>query len=140
MQNTKLIKKLFRKSKKGKLKKFKICYLKFGLIGLKALESGVISYKQIESFKQIILKKTCKKIKIWIKIFPCFYTTKKPIGIRMGKGKGKISHRIYKITNGNIIIEICGSNDQTIINTIKLFKLKLPIKTKILKQFIFWFN
>ena len=58
----------------------------------------------------------------------------------MGKGKGKISHRIYKITNGNIIIEICGSNEQTIIKTIKLFKFKLPIKTKILKQFIFWFN
>ena len=61
MQNTKLIKKLFRKSRKGKFKKCKICYLQFGLIGLKALESGVISYKQIESFKLIILKKKLVK-------------------------------------------------------------------------------
>lgn len=137
MQNKNLIifKNTFLKSKKGKLKKFKISCLNFGLIGIKALESGIINNKQIDLFIEAILKKTNKCIKFWIKVFPHFYTTKKPVGSKMGKGKGKLSHKIYKITNGIIIIEFCGFKYKNIINIINSIKFKLPIKTKIIKQF-----
>lgn len=135
MYNSKLIKKKFQKLKKRKLKKFefKTNCLKFGSIGIKAVESGIINYKQIESFKNIIFKKTYKKIKIWIRVLPNFYVTKKQTGLRMGKGKGKLLNMVCRVINGTIIFEISGLKTQVIINIIKLSKLKLPIKTKIFK-------
>ncbi len=120
------------KSKKGRLSKFKKSNLDYGSLGLKATESGIITDNQIESFKQTVFKKTSKKIKIWIKIFSCFYVTKKPVGIRMGKGIGKIAHKIYKITNGSVIFEFCGLNNKIIVKAVAISKLKLPIKTRIL--------
>jgi large subunit ribosomal protein L16 len=74
------------KIKKGKLKRleFKANKLKFGTIGLKAVESGLVNSRQIETIK--------RKGKIWIRIFPDLPITSKPTGVRMGKGKGQLSH------------------------------------------------
>lgn len=84
----------YKKIKKGKLKKleFKANSLKFGTAGLKAAESGVINSQQIEAARQAIARKIKRKGKIWIKIFPDLPITSKPTGIRMGKGKGQLSH------------------------------------------------
>lgn len=123
----------FKKTKKGKLQKFefKANKLKFGEIGLKAAESGIINYKQIEAARQTISRKTKRKCKIWIKIFTDLPITSKPTGIRMGKGKGQLSHWGARVRGGTVLFELCGVNTKNIIEALKSGGSKLPIKTKI---------
>nr|YP_009485467.1 ribosomal protein L16 [Halamphora coffeaeformis]AVR57531.1 ribosomal protein L16 [Halamphora coffeaeformis] len=123
----------FKKSRKGKLVKFefKSNRLTFGKIGLKALEAGILNSRQIEAARQSIARKTKRKAKIWIKIFPDVSITSKPTGIRMGKGKGPFSHWGARVRGGTVLFEICGANLNTIVNALKTAGAKLPIKTKI---------
>ena len=84
----------YKKIKKGKLKKyeFKANDLKFGTVGLKAVESGFLNGKQIEAARQAINRKMKRKGKIWVRIFTDLPITSKPVGVRMGKGKGVVSY------------------------------------------------
>lgn len=127
--------KKYKKTKKGTLKnfEFKSNKLKFGEIGLKAKESGIIKAKQIETARQAISRKIKKKGKIWIRVFPDLPITSKPTGTRMGKGKGNISHWGARVSNGSVLFEICGINDSDIIDALKTGGAKLPIKTKIFR-------
>lgn len=123
----------YKKTRKGKLGKFeyKTNDLNFGTIGLKAAESGVITIKQIEAARQAIVRKIKRKGKIWIRIFPYLSITSKPTGIRMGKGKGQISHWAARVKGGTVLFEICGVNFNTVFTAFKTGGAKLPIKTKI---------
>lgn len=123
----------YKKIKKGKLIKleFKLNNLKFGNIGLKAAESGIINSKQIEAARQAIARKIKRKGKIWIRIFPNIPITSKSTGVRMGKGKGQFSHWGAKVRGGTVIFEICGINTSIIFSALKTGGAKLPIKTKI---------
>jgi large subunit ribosomal protein L16 len=123
----------YKKTKKGKLVKleYKSNDLKFGTIGLKAAESGIISSKQIESARQAIVRKIKRKGKIWIRIFPDLPITSKPTGIRMGKGKGNVSHWGARVRGGTVLFEICGVNSSAVFSAFKTGGAKLPIKTKI---------
>jgi large subunit ribosomal protein L16 len=123
----------FKKTKKGKLVKleFKANELKFGTIGLKAAEAGILNSRQIEAARQSIARKTKRKAKIWIKIFPDLPITSKPTGVRMGKGKGQLSHWGARVRGGTVLFEICGVNTNIIVNALKTAGAKLPIKTKI---------
>lgn len=123
----------FKKTRKGKLVRleFKTNKLKFGTIGLKAAESGILNSQQIEAARQSIARKTKRKAKIWIKIFPDLPITSKPTGVRMGKGKGQLSHWGARVRGGTVLFEICGVNLKVIIKALKTAGAKLPIKTKI---------
>lgn len=123
----------FKKTKKGKLVKleFKNTRLSFGIIGLKAAEAGILNSRQIESVRQSIARKTKRKAKIWIRIFPDLPITSKSTGVRMGKGKGAFSHWSARVRGGTVLLEICGVNLNIITNALKSAKAKLPIKTKI---------
>jgi large subunit ribosomal protein L16 len=126
----------YKKVKKGKLNKFefKANKLKFGTIGLKAVNSALISARQIEASRQAISRKIKKKGKIWIRIFPDLQVTAKSIASRMGKGKGALSHWVARVKGGSVLFEICGVKDQKIVkNALKTGGAKLPIKTKIFK-------
>jgi large subunit ribosomal protein L16 len=121
-----------KKIKKGRLAKFSYKNnLNFGTIGLKSLESGFISARQLEAARQAIVRKIKKKGKLWIKIYPNFPVTKKPTEVRMGKGKGNISHWAAKIRGGAVLFEVCGINKKTAIKAFKTGSAKLPIKTQI---------
>lgn len=123
----------YKKVRKGKLVKleFKATNLKFGTVGLKAAEAGILNSRQIEAARQSIARKTKRKTKIWIKIFPDLPITSKPTGIRMGKGKGQISHWGARVRGGTVLVEVCGANFKTIQTALKTASTKLPIKTKI---------
>jgi large subunit ribosomal protein L16 len=123
----------FKKTKKGVLRKleFKSNRLIFGTIGLKAAESGIINSRQIESARQAITRKIKRKGKIWIRIFPYLPITAKSTGIRMGKGKGQISHWGARVRGGTVLFETCGVNFSTVFAALKTGGAKLPIKTKI---------
>ena len=121
----------YKKVKKGRLKKFNYkTNLNFGTMGLKSLESGLISAKQIESARQAISRKIKKRGKLWIKIFPNLPITKKPTEVRMGKGKGAVSHWVARIRGGSIIFEVCGVNKKTAFKAFKTGSAKLPVKTQ----------
>ena len=124
---------MFKKTKKGRLREFefKTNKLVFGDLGLKAIESGIINSRQIEAARQAISRKTKRKAKIWIKIFPDLPITSKPTGVRMGKGKGQFSHWGARVRSGTILIEVCGTNHNVLMEALKTGKAKLPIKTKI---------
>jgi large subunit ribosomal protein L16 len=124
----------YKKIRKGKLSKleFKSNKLVFGTSGLKSMESGTISARQIEACRQAISRKIKRKGKLWIRIFPDIPVFSKPTASRMGKGKGSISHWGVKVSGGTVLFEICGIKDPKIIlSAFKTGGTKLPIKTKI---------
>lgn len=123
----------YKKISKGRLAKldFKSNKLAFGTIGLKAAESGLISSKQIEAARQAIARKIKRRGKIWIRIFPHIPVTKKPTEVRMGKGKGSISHWVAKVRGGTVLFEMCGVNKILAINAFKTGGAKLCVKTVI---------
>lgn len=96
----------YKKTKKGKLRKleFKTSKLQFGVVGLKAVNSGIISARQIEASRQAISRKIKKKGKIWIRIFPDMPITAKSVSSRMGKGKGALSHWGARVKGGTVQI------------------------------------
>ena len=120
-------------TRKIKFLNYKANKLAKGQFGLKALEHGFISAKQIESARQAINRKIKRKGKIWIKIFPFFPVTKKPSEVRMGKGRGNIDFWTSKIKGGTILFEITGVTEKTAFNALKTGKAKLSLKTKIIK-------
>jgi len=126
----------YKKSYKGKFSKleFRSNKLKFGIIGLKAVESGTISAKQIESARQAINRKIKRKGKLWIRIFPFLPITKKPTEVRMGKGKGSFDHWAVKVKGGTVLFELCGITLKKSITAFNTGKAKLPIKTIIINK------
>ena len=123
----------YKKVRRGTILKleFKSNKLQFGTIGLKAIESGAISSRQIESARQAINRKIKRKGKLWIRIFPTIPVTAKPTEVRMGKGKGSVDHWVAKVAGGAILFELCGVTQNTAISAFKTGGAKLPIKTKI---------
>lgn len=124
----------YKKMHKGKLSRFNFRSnrLKFGNIGLKAIKSCTISSRQIEAARQAIVRKLNRKGKLWIRIFPMIPITSKPTEVRMGKGKGSVSHWSVKVSAGTVLFETYGIAKITAITAFKTGGAKLPVKTKIL--------
>ena len=125
----------YKKTKKGVLKKmtFKSHKLTFGNIGLKVLESGIISARQLESARQSITRKIKRQGKLWIRIFPDLPVTAKPTEVRMGKGKGAVKHWGAKVASGTVVFELCGVTDAIANIAFRTGGAKLPLKTQIFK-------
>ena len=125
----------YKKIKKGKLNKleYRANKLKFGTIGLKAVNSAIVTARQIEASRQAISRKIKKKGKLWIRVFPDIPITSKSVAARMGKGKGSVSHWGARIKGGCIIFEICGVKDFNIVkNALRTGGAKLPLKTRVI--------
>jgi large subunit ribosomal protein L16 len=123
----------YRKQQKGRNrgKAYRGNSLAFGTYGLKALELGRINSRQIEAGR-VALSRTMKRTgKIWIRVFPDKPLTAKPVGVRMGKGKGSVEEWVMNIQPGRIIFEITGVDNDTAIRALTLAAAKLPFKTKI---------
>ena len=121
----------YKKIQKGKLSKFNFRsnILKFGNIGLKAAKATTLSARQIEAARQAIVRKLSRKGKLWIRVFPNIPITAKPTEVRMGKGKGAVSHWGVKISAGTILFELCGVSKNIAITAFKTGGAKLPVKT-----------
>jgi len=105
-------------------------YVAFGSYGLKAMESGWITSRQIEACRVSITRVVRKVGKMWIRIFPDKPITKKPAETRMGKGKGTPEYWVAVVKPGRILFEIEGLDEKAAEETFKLCSYKLPIKTK----------
>uniref|UniRef100_A0A8D9E1N9 Large ribosomal subunit protein uL16m n=1 Tax=Cacopsylla melanoneura TaxID=428564 RepID=A0A8D9E1N9_9HEMI len=122
----------FKKTQKGRNKGLSINNnINFGMFGLRSIEHGRITSKQIESARRSINRTIKKQGKIWICIFPDKPITKKPLEVRMGKGKGNIHDWISVIKPGIIIFEIQSLNYELVKKSFYCASQKLSIKTEI---------
>jgi large subunit ribosomal protein L16 len=108
--------------------------LKFGVIGLKSIVSGRISSDELEAARQSISKVIKKFGKLRTNIFPDTPITKKPIEVRMGKGKGSVNHWVFRILAGVTIFEIETSNVFLGLKSLKTAQYRLSIKTRIVTK------
>ena len=105
-------------------------YVSFGTYGLKAMEAGWITSRQIEAARITISRRVRKVGRMWIRIFPDKSITKKPAETRMGKGKGAPEYWVAVVKPGRILFEIDGLNQEEADEAFRLCSHKLPIKTK----------
>ena len=105
-------------------------YVAFGTYGLKAMEAGWITSRQIEAARITISRRVRKVGRMWIRIFPDKSITKKPAETRMGKGKGAPEYWVAVVKPGRILFEIDGLNQEEADEAFRLCSHKLPIKTK----------
>ncbi len=113
--------------------------LKFGSFGLKAITRGSISSKQIESARRVITRVMKKQGFVWIRIFPDKPITKKPLEVRMGKGKGNVEYWISVIKPGKILYEIDGISKKLAQKAFRLAGAKLSVKTIfVIKDLLLW--
>ena len=111
----------------------KIFFPYHGDIGLQCLQFGKLKFKQIEAARKTIKRGLNKFNKLWIKVFTNIPITKKPLAVRMGKGKGNISYWVANIKKGQIIFEISGMTFKRANYLLNKSKTKLPVKTRIIK-------
>ncbi|MBU0727275.1 50S ribosomal protein L16 [Patescibacteria group bacterium] len=109
-------------------------YVAFGTYGLKALESGWVSARQIESSRITIARITRKIGRMWIRVFPDKPITQKPAETRMGKGKGAPEYWVANVKPGRILFEVEGVTFEDAEAAFKNAGHKLPIKTKLVTR------
>lgn len=122
----------YRRVQKGRINglAYKGSQLSFGSFGLKSLESGRITDRQIEAARIAVTRSMKREGKVWINIFPDKPITKKPLEVRMGKGKGSLDHWVAIIKPGRIIFETEGVPLEVAQESLRLAAQKLPLKTK----------
>ena len=126
----------FRKQHKGRIKgeATRGSDLSFGDYGLQALESGKITARQIESARIAMTRHIKRGGRVWIKIFPDHPVTKKPLEVRMGKGKGNVEFYVAYVKPGRVLYEMDGVTPQVATEALQLAASKLPIRTKLLMK------
>lgn len=121
----------FRKQQKGKNRGLAMSGNKvsFGTFGLKATGRGRLTSRQIESARRTITREVKRGGKLWIRIFPDKPITKKPLEVRMGKGKGSVEYWVALIQPGKMLYEIEGVTEEQAKKAFTLASAKLPIST-----------
>ncbi|MEE2667440.1 MAG: 50S ribosomal protein L16 [Pseudomonadota bacterium] len=126
----------YRKAHKGRIKgKAKAgTSLNFGSYGLKALTAERITSRQIEAARRAITRHMKRSGRVWIRIFPDVPVSKKPVEVRMGKGKGTPEFWAAKVKPGRIMFEIDGVPKDIALTALDLGSSKLPVQTKIITR------
>lgn len=106
----------------------------FGDYGLKSLERGRLTARQIEAGRRAINRHVRRGGKIWIRVFPDKPISKKPLEVRMGKGKGNVEYWVAQIQPGRVLFEMQGVPEDIAREAFKLASAKLPFKTTFVKR------
>ena len=126
----------YRKAHKGRIHgtATRCNLLNYGAFGLKALQPERIISKQIEAARVALTRHMKRQGKVWTRMFPNIPVSKKPVEVRMGKGKGSPEYWACRIKPGRILFEVDGVSED--VAKIALYKAssKLPIKTKFIKR------
>ncbi len=122
----------FRKQQKGKRrgKAWRGSTLSFGEYGLKVMECGYITDRQIEASRIAMTRFIKRGGKIWLRLFPDKPITKKPAEVRMGSGKGALDHWVAVVRPGKILFEMEGVAPEIAAEAMRLASHKLPLRTK----------
>ncbi len=102
----------------------------FGEFGLKSLERGRITSRQIEAARRAMTRHVRRGAKIWIRIFPDKPITQKPLEVRMGKGKGSVEYWVAEVQPGRVLFEMQGVDEAVARRAFELAAAKLPVKTQ----------
>ena len=105
-----------------------------GEFGLQSLELGLITSNQIEAASVAMTRYIKRGGKVWIKIFPDKPITTKPIGTRMGKGKGAVEYWVAPVKPGRVMFEIAGVTEEVAREALRLAANKLSVKCKFVKR------
>jgi len=108
--------------------------LAFGSFGLKAMTPERVTSRQIEAARRAITRRMRRLGRLWIRIFPDVPVTSKPLGVRMGKGKGTVEYWACRVKPGRIMFEMDGVKPDIAIEALTLASAKLPVKTKIVER------
>ncbi len=121
----------YKKQQKGKLRGFATSGAKvnFGHYGLKATTRGRVTARQIEAARRAMTRHIKRGGKVWIRIFPDVPITKKPVEVRMGKGKGNVEYWVAKVQPGKILYEMEGVTEEIAREAFRLAASKLPVIT-----------
>ncbi|MTI41504.1 50S ribosomal protein L16 [Fulvivirga lutimaris] len=122
----------FRKQQKGRIKGIaqRGHTIAFGAFGIKSMEAGWITSRQIEASRIAMTRAMKREGQVWIRIFPDKPITKKPAEVRMGKGKGAPEYWVAVVKPGTILFEAGGVKTELAKEALRLAQQKLPIKTK----------
>ena len=126
----------FRKMMKGNMngKAYTGSEMSYGEFGIKAMEPGWVTSRQIEAARIAINRHVKRGCKVWIRIFPDKPITKKPAETRMGKGKGAPEYWVAVVRPGRIMYEMAGASEDISLEALRLATYKLPIRTRIIKR------
>lgn len=126
----------FRKAHKGRIhgQATSGTSLTFGQYGLKALEPDRVTARQIEAARRAMTRHMKRSGRVWIRIFPDVPVSKKPIEVRMGKGKGAPEFWVCRVKPGRILFEIDGVPVDVAREALALAAAKLPIKTRFVER------
>jgi large subunit ribosomal protein L16 len=102
----------------------------FGEFGLKAIERGRLTARQIEATRRAMTRHIKRGGKIWIRVFPDKPITQKPLEVRQGKGKGNVEYWVAVIQPGKILFEMEGVSRELAIEAFELARAKLPFKVR----------
>jgi len=108
--------------------------VQFGEYGIKALEDGWLTNRQIEAARIAMTRKIKRGGKVWINVFPDKSVTQKPAETRMGSGKGSPEHWVAVVKPGRVMFELAGVPEPLAREALRLAGQKLPVKTKIVKR------
>ncbi len=126
----------YRKMQKGRMngKAYRGSDVSFGDFGLKAMEPGWVTNRQIEAARIAMSRHVKRGGKVWIRIFPDKPLTKKPAETRMGKGKGAPEQWVAVVKPGRVLYEMSGVDEQVAKEAFRLAAHKLAIATKFVKR------
>lgn len=126
----------YRKQMRGRMKgkALRGADVSFGDFGLKALECGYLSSRQIEAGRRAIVHEMKRRGKVWVRVFPDKPYTKRAAETRMGKGKGNVDHWVAVIRPGRIMFEIGGTDEETARAALQRCRFKLGFRTKIVAK------
>ena len=126
----------YRKRQRGRRrgKAYRGSTVSFGEFGLKNLDPGWITDRQIEAARIALTRYIKRGGKVWIRMFPDKPITKKPAETRMGKGKGAPEYWVAVVKPGRILFEVEGVSEEMAREAFRLAGNKLPVKTKFVKR------
>ena len=113
---------------------WRACDVSFGEYGLQALDRAWITTRQIEACRQTITRKMKRRGKVWIRIFPQKSYTKKPLEVRMGKGKANVEGWVAVVRPATMLFEVGGVSESLAKEALALAAAKLPIPTRMIKR------
>ena len=106
----------------------------FGEFGLKATSRGRLTARQVEAARRTITRKVKRGGQLWIRVFPDKPISKKPLEVRMGKGKGNVEYWVAQIQPGRMLYEIEGVSEELAREAFALAAAKLPVQTTFTKR------
>lgn len=109
-------------------------YVAFGDYGLQSLDNERITSRQIEAARQAMTRYVKRGGKIWIRIFPHTPVTRKPLGLKMGGGKGQPEFFVAKVKSGTIMFEMKGVPEEVAREAMRLAGHKLPVRTRFVRK------